>query len=415
MQLIWEIFVQTLRTLWAHKLRSFLTMFGIAWGVGSLLLLVGLGEGFRDGQKKQMATMGERIIWIFGGRIPAVDGSLSSMKPFNLTYDDYLAVKQQAKVIQDVSPVISRQDIRESSPFSSANGEVFGVLPEYGKIRSLPLRAGRWLNEEDEKQDRQVAVIGAEMEKNMYPGEDAVGTIVTLNGMRFEIVGVVKKIGREGNNGTNIRTFIPFGIMQKNFPIKESEQTNPISFMNYQPPSLATHQAAVDEMHRILAERYNFDAKAPDAFNEQDTLEQQKTVGKIFDVMNVFLGGVGLVTLALGAIGIINIMLVSVAERTKEIGLRKALGATHRSILTQFFLEGAFLTLLSGGIGIFLAAGFMGLLGLLPQPEGFSTPRLVPMSAAVALISLSFAGIVAGLYPARQAAMMTPVDALRAE
>jgi putative ABC transport system permease protein len=117
----------------------------------------------------------------------------------------------------------------------------------------------------------------------------------------------------------------------------------------------------------------------------------------------------------LGAIGIINIMLVSVTERTKEIGLRKALGATNHNILTQFFLEGAFLTLFSGGIGLALTAGFMKLLSSLPQPPGFDTPRLVPISAAVAIGALAFSGIVAGLYPARKAALMTPVEALRAE
>jgi putative ABC transport system permease protein len=138
-------------------------------------------------------------------------------------------------------------------------------------------------------------------------------------------------------------------------------------------------------------------------------------VGKIFDAMNMFLGSVGLVTLGLGAIGIINIMLVSVTERTREIGLRKALGATNRSILFQFFMEGALLTLVSGGIGMGFAAGFMSLLGTLPSPPGFDTPKLVASSATLAITCLSIAGIVAGLYPARKAAMLTPVDALRAD
>jgi len=171
----------------------------------------------------------------------------------------------------------------------------------------------------------------------------------------------------------------------------------------------------VEEVHRIVAQRHGLDWHDKEAFNEQDTLVAEQTVGKIFDAMDWFLGGVGIVTLALGAIGIVNIMLVSVAERTSEIGLRKALGATNRSVLTQFFLEGAFLTVLSGGIGFGFAAGLMSLLSGLPQPDGFDTPKLVPLSAAAATLALSAAGIAAGLYPARKAAMLTPVEAFRRE
>jgi len=138
-------------------------------------------------------------------------------------------------------------------------------------------------------------------------------------------------------------------------------------------------------------------------------------VAKIFDAMDWFLGVVGVVTLGLGAIGIINIMLVSVTERTKEIGLRKALGATYRSILTQFFIEGAFLTLLSGGLGLVGVTTLVVLLAQLPAPDGFDTPRIVPSSAATAIVSLAIAGVAAGLYPARKAALLEPVEALRQE
>jgi putative ABC transport system permease protein len=138
-------------------------------------------------------------------------------------------------------------------------------------------------------------------------------------------------------------------------------------------------------------------------------------VGKIFDAMDMFLGSVGLVTLALGAIGIINIMLVAVADRTKEIGLRKAIGATNLSIMFQFFVEGAFLTLMSGGIGLAAAAIAMAWMGTLPSPPGFDPPKLVPMTAVLAIGSLSIAGVVAGLYPARRAALLEPVEALRKE
>jgi putative ABC transport system permease protein len=152
-----------------------------------------------------------------------------------------------------------------------------------------------------------------------------------------------------------------------------------------------------------------------DYWFDWDTIDQLRTEGKIFDAMNTFLGSVGLITLVLGAIGVINIMLVAVGERTREIGLRKALGATNSSILTQFFIEGAFLTTLSGSIGIVAAWGAMILLGMLPTPPGFDPPQLVPSSAAIAVLSLSLAGVVAGLYPARKAALLTPVEALRQE
>ena len=144
-------------------------------------------------------------------------------------------------------------------------------------------------------------------------------------------------------------------------------------------------------------------------------MKNQKTMGKIFTAMDWFLGGVGLVTLALGAIGIINIMLVAVTERTREIGLRKALGATNRNILFQFFLEGAFLTLLSGVLGVAGAMLVIHLLSGVNLPQGFDTPRIVPVSAIGAVLSLALAGITAGLYPARKAAMLEPVEALRQE
>ena len=155
--------------------------------------------------------------------------------------------------------------------------------------------------------------------------------------------------------------------------------------------------------------------KIDDAFMDWDTIDGAIRVAKIFDAMDWFLGVVGVVTLGLGAIGVINIMLVSVTERTREIGLRKALGATHRNIMTQFFVEGAFLTAFSGGIGLAICTAFVTLLAQLPAPEGFDTPRIVPASAVVAILSLSLAGIVAGLYPARKAALLPPVEALRQE
>ncbi len=414
MRMLLDTFTQMLRTLWAHKLRSFLTMFGIAWGVGSLLLLVGLGEGFRSGNKKQLDTIGEDIMFMFGGRIPAVEGSHSSMRPFFLDYGDYEAIKNEARYVGEIAPVLNRGDIRAVSEFSSTNGQVFGVTANYNIIRYMPISSGRWLNQLDDEQGRFVAVVGDEMRRNMFPGWPALGSTILLNGVRFEVIGVVEKMRGE-SSATDMRIFVPFNTMRTYFPLKGDNRAAGITYINYRPKARGDHGEARTEVRKIIARRKGFDYRVEDAWFDWDTIQSQQTIGKIFSAMNLFLGSVGLVTLMLGAIGVINIMLVSVSERTREIGLRKAVGATNRRILMQFFLEGSFLTLLSGAIGIVGAAGLMWLLALLPAPEGFDTPRLAPSSAAIAVLSLSLAGIIAGLYPARKAALLQPVEALRKE
>jgi putative ABC transport system permease protein len=418
MRTLLDTFRQTLRTLWVHKLRSFLTMFGIAWGVGSLLLLAGVGEGFRNGNRRQLETFGKNIIFFFGGRAPALAGSFNSMKWFNLTYDDYLAIRNEAKVAVNIAPVIARDDIRAASDYTSTNGQVSGVPPVYSRVRTIPLQVGRWINDEDNDQSRRVCVLGREITRNLFPGRPAVGNTILLNGVRFEVIGMLSMIGNEEQNSTNIRLFVPLNTMRELFPLKgdNSKDGNAISFMNYQPRTFDENEAAKAELHRIVARNHGgFNPNGDDIWEEWDTVKNQKVMGKIFTAMDWFLGGVGLVTLALGAIGIINIMLVAVTERTREIGLRKALGATHRNILLQFFLEGAFLTLLSGAIGVGGAALVVHLLSGVNLPQGFDTPRIVPISAIGAVVSLALAGITAGLYPARKAAMLEPVEALRQE
>jgi putative ABC transport system permease protein len=415
MGMIFDIFAQIFRTLWAHKLRSFLTMFGVAWGVGSLLLLVGLGEGFRSGNKRGMAEFGENIMFIFPGRAPAVAGSMNSARNYLLTYQDYTDIRKEAPHVGKAAPVLARDDVRAVSEFASANGQIVGVEPQYDEIRFIPLMQGRWLNELDEAQRRNVIILGDELTRNLFSGRPALGATVLLNDIRFEVIGTLKRIGRGDENFTNMRGYIPFRVMATYFPLKGENHQNSISLINYQPRVPAEHLLAREDVHKIVARNHGFDYRDEDAFENLDMVQQAEMMGKIFDAMNMFLGTVGLVTLALGAIGVINIMLVAVSERTREIGLRKALGATNRSILMQFFLEGILLTLLSGLIGMGLAGGLMALLGTQQGPGGFDPPKLVPTSAILAISCLTLAGVVAGLYPARKAAMLQPVEALRQE
>jgi putative ABC transport system permease protein len=414
MRVLLEIFGQTMRTLWAHKLRSFLTMFGIAWGVGSLLLLVGVGEGFRSGNRKQFDAIGENVLFIFSGRAPAVEGSFTSMRQYYLTYRDYLDVQTLCPDVKAAAPLISRGDLRSVSDYFQTSGQVLGAPANLTEIRYLPINDGRWLNDLDDSQKRAVVVLGDEARRLLFSGRPAVGSTILIAGIRFEVIGTLKRIGHGDDNFLNMRMFVPFHTMKEFFPLTVNMQ-DAISFINYQPKSREQHEAAKLEVHKVIAHNHGFDYRNLESFDEWDTVKSVDQVGKIFDAMNMFLGSVGLVTLALGAIGIINIMLVAVADRTREIGLRKALGATNRSIMFQFFVEGAFLTLMSGGIGMAGAAALMAALGTLPSPAGFDPPKLVPMTAALAILSLAAAGIAAGLYPARRAAMLEPVEALRKE
>ena len=413
-----DIFAQVFRSIAANKLRSFLTMFGIAWGVASLLLLIGLGEGFRSGQRRSLSELGTDIIMMWSGNVPALANQHTGMRPYKLTVSDVDAVRAGAPHVRNATAILQRGDLKEVSEFSSASGPVWGVETNFPEIRKLPISQGRFFNVDDLAQHRQVAILGEKNNRLLFPGRPSVGAYITVNGFRYLVIGVADKVGRGNNNNDSQRIYLPLTTMLDSFPITGFNlPKDSITSMNYQPLTEALNETAKAEVHTVIANQHGFEPGNKDAFEEWDTIKSNRTVGVIFTAMDWFLGGVGIVTLALGAVGIINIMLVTVTERTKEIGLRKALGATNRSILLQFFMEGLLLTGISGIIGIAGAATLMVLLGsaLGNNDMGFDPPRLVPWSAAIALGTLCLCGVVAGIYPARKAAMLEPVEALRKE
>ena len=417
MQSLSDTFGQVFRAIMANKLRSFLTMFGIAWGVGSLLVLVGLGEGFREGQHKQLSQFGNDVVMVFDGTIPALANQHTGMRPYQLTLGDEEAIRRLPQV-RTVTDELARSDLYEVSRWSNTSGHVTGTEPNYTVVRYIPMASGRFLDDEDIRQTRRVAVLGWKTASLLFPGRPFLGDTITLNGTDFTVIGEVAKIGRGNNTYDDEKVYVPVTTMLELFPIKgDNIPQDALTSIQYRPTIRNDNTAADIAVHKVIAERHGFDPSLADAFNEWDTIEEAHLIGIIFTAMDVFLGSVGVVTLGLGAVGIINIMLVSVSERTREIGVMKAVGATHRSIMAQFFWEGLLLTGISGVIGVGVSAAFMALLQALLTDKipGFDPPRIVPWSAALALGSLTLSGIAAGLYPASKAAALDPIEALRRE
>ena len=417
MQSFKDTLSQVFRAILANKLRSFLTMFGIAWGVGSLLVLVGLGEGFRSGQHKQLSHLGNDVIFLWNGPIPALANQHTGMRPYQLTTGDEAALRALPEV-RAVTAVLNRNDLYEVSQYANASGVVMGVEPNFPAVRFVPLAEGRFLTDQDLAERRRVVVMGSKSGHLLFPGHPMLGETITINDVSFTVIGSVSPINRGNNDGDNQRLYIPLTIMQELFAMKgENVSRTALSSLQYQPANKGDATAAKIAVHRVIGERHGFDPSLIDAFNEWDTIQEEKMIGAIFSSMDIFLGGVGIVTLGLGAVGIINIMLVSVSERTREIGVMKAVGATKRSIMWQFFWEGLLLTGISGFIGILVSAGFMWLLQqvLTGKMPGWDPPRLVPWSAALAMGSLVLCGVAAGLYPASKAAALDPIEALRRE
>jgi putative ABC transport system permease protein len=411
-----DLLRDTLATLWAHKRRTMLTMFGIAWGIISITLMVAAGEGLGRGVQKQHENFGKDVMIVFAGRTSMQAGGTRSGRPIHWMEDDYIQVAKDSPACKYVMPELGN-NVKVHSAFNSGDIDVVGALPPFTEIRSVTVAEGRFYNYEDNEQARRVAFLGSDTKKQLFAERDALGQIVELNGVPYTVIGVMKtKDQNSSYDGVDVRKiFIPFDSMKRDFPNKPPAVEHSVDRILAAPWSLSTHPECVHQIRRSLARLHNFDPRDEVAASIWDTVKGAQANRMIFVGMEVFMGAVGIATIFLGGLGVMNVMLVSVRERTREIGVRKALGATRESILRQFFLETVILVGISGGVGLFISYGICGLFNLLPKFPFFDGLR---PSWALSLLTVSLLALIAvlsALYPANRAASVDPIEALRFE
>ena len=427
-----EAFLQSLQNLRANKLRSFLTMFGILWGMVSVVVLSAMGEGFQQGNEKVLKELGKNIGIVWGGRTGMQAGGERAGRLIRLSLDDARAFEAESAMVDVVSPELQKGAVIKSA-YNSASASINGIEPQYQKIRTIELETGRLFTPQDEEQVNRVAIIGFDMAEQLFGKRSIVGEPVSINGLPFTVVGKIRKKEQDSNYSgpDNNKIFVPFATMSRDIPLKDSPPGTlsdiivaPKPWVVDQLPSVLDDRTGriadirwplESNLRAILARHHGFDPDDTQAMAMWDTSLNTLMFDRMIGNMKRFFSVVGVVTLALGGIGVMNIMLIAVKERTKEIGVRKALGATTGTIQRQFFLEGFFLTMISGGTGMLLAVGLCQLVNLAPMPARFAGMIVSWQTALLALGMLMTVGVVTSTYPARRAAELPPVEALRFE
>jgi putative ABC transport system permease protein len=406
------------RTLWAHKLRTFLTMFGIAWGIVSIVLMVAAGEGLRKGQADQTRTLGKDIMIVFHGRTSLQAGGTRAGRLVHWEDSDVSALQSGTPDCQYAIPELEQETVRTHSNYNNAAFLVTGSYPEFGDIRSLSVSDGRFYNWDDENAGRRVAFLGSDAAKQLFPeGRRATGEHIYLNDIPYLVIGVMAKKKQDSSyDGWDVnKVFVPFTAMRREFPDKPPGTAHTFDQLLVTPKSVAQHDACKREVRAVLARMHRYDPADKEACPIWDTVQEAKAFAQMTDGMKYFLGAVGLVTLVLGGIGVMNVMMVAVRERTREIGVRKALGAPARAILRQFFVEALSIALVSGAVGLGVAYGLCWLVDLLPMPDFFAGLLPTWNSGLLAATLLGAIAVLSALYPARRAAAVDPIEALRFE
>jgi putative ABC transport system permease protein len=411
-----DLFFDVLTTLWSNKLRTFLTMFGIAWGIVSIVLMVAAGEGLRAGQQKQMQTFARDLMIVNAGRTSLQAGGARAGRRIHFEDSDVPYVASQSPSCKYVLPELGNEASVRSN-YNSAHPTVAGSFPPFAEIRSIDIAAGGFYTWQDVQEARRVAVLGSEINKQLFPEGGAVGQNVYIQGIPYVVIGVMRDKKQDSSyDGWDVnKVFVPFPVMQEDLPNKPPAVAHSVDRLLITPWNVKEHESCKHQFTLALAHLHNFDPLDKEAISNWDTLENAEAFATMTDGMKYFLGAVGITTLILGGIGVMNVMLVAVRERTREIGIRKALGAPAHSILRQFFLETMIVVFLSGGIGLGIAYGLCAFVDSFPMPDFFAGLLPTWQSGALAIALLGAVAFFAALYPARQAASIDPIEALRFE
>jgi len=398
-------FLQSLRVafscLAANKLRSALTMLGVIIGVASVITMVAFIEGIRNQVVKEFEEMGSRLVIIFFSPEERKKGEGRSHIQF-LTTDDAEAIRQQCPLVVEVSPEMPMDNTDFEVQGETFKGRLVGCQPEFAQLHNVKLEEGRFFSQADYDSWNKVCIVGATVKKELWPNTSPIGRTLEARGVSFLVIGVTKRRGRAMGEDPDKEVYAPLTSAQKRITGDKR-----VWVMWAQTGDLRDTEAAADQIWAVLMRRHS---NQPD-FTVDSQSRILQAIGRILAMFGIVLGGIGGLSLLVGGIGIMNIMLVSVTERTREIGLRKAVGAKRRHIMVQFLTEAMTLSGIGGILGVALGSGLSWLVDFGTKGD---MPTKVPVwAAAVGFFFACGVGVFFGLYPAWRAARLDPIEALR--